>query len=72
MLLGSFKLKSKGVFQRRKSTGSKLFFILKHLDATKFVFLFVFIIIEKIFSKIWAKSPSKKEKKDHFWLTWVA
>ena len=37
---------SKGVFERRTSTGSEVFFILKHLDAPKFVFLSVLTIIE--------------------------
>ena len=39
---------SKGVFERRKSNGSEVLFILKHLDATKFVLLSVFTIIEAI------------------------
>ena len=42
---------------------SGVFFILKHLNATKFVFLSVFTIIEAICPKIWAKPPSKNEKK---------
>ena len=29
--------KSNGVFERRTSTGSEVFFILKHLDDTKFL-----------------------------------
>ena len=45
------------------STGSEVFFILKHLDAPKFVFLSVVTIIETIWPKIWAKTPSKNEKK---------
>ena len=45
------------------SIGSEVFFILKHLDATKFVFLSVFTIIERICPKIWAKPPSKNEKR---------
>ena len=61
---------SKGVFERRTSTGSEVFFILKHLDASKFVFLSVFIIIETICPKIWAKLPSKNEE-DRFRLTCV-
>ena len=43
---------SKGVFERRTPTGSEVFFILKQLDATKFVFLSVFTIIETICPKI--------------------
>ena len=53
---------SKGVFVLRTLTGSEVFFILKLLDATKFVFLSVFTIIETICSKIWVKPPSKNEK----------
>ena len=52
-----------GVFERRTSTGSDVFFILKHLDATKFVFLSVFTIIETICPKICVKPPSKNEKR---------
>ena len=48
-LLGSL---SNDVFERRTSTGSEVFFILKQLDATKFVFLSVFTIIETICPKI--------------------
>ena len=63
VLLGSLsKGQSKGVFERRTLTGSEVFFILKHIDATKFVFLSVFTIIETICPKIWAKPPSKNEK----------
>ena len=43
---------SKGVFERRTSTGSEVFFILEQLDATIFVFLSVFTIIETICPKI--------------------
>ena len=46
---------SKGVFERRTSTESEVFFILKHLDAPKFVFLSVL--------KRWAKPLSKNEKR---------
>ena len=63
---------SKGVFERRTSTGSEVFFIFKPLDATKFVFPSVFTIIETICPKLCAKTPSKNEKKDHFRLTCVA
>ena len=35
---------SKCVFERRTSNGSEVFFILKRLEATKFVFLSVFTI----------------------------
>ena len=38
-------------------------FILKHVDATKFVFLIVFTIIETICPNIWAKPLSKNEKR---------
>ena len=63
VLLGSLsKGQSKGVFEQRTLTGSEVIFILKHIDATKFVFLSVFTIIETICSKIWAKPPSKNEK----------
>ena len=54
---------SKGVFERRTSTGSEVFFILKHLDAPKFVFLSVLTIIETSCPKRWAKPPSKNEKR---------
>ena len=53
----------KGVFERRKSNGSEILFILKHLDATKFVLLSVFTIIEAICLRSWAKPPSKNEKR---------
>ena len=52
-----------GIFERCTSTGSEVFSILKHSDATKFVFLSVFTIIETICQKIWAKPPSKNEKR---------
>lgn len=59
--MGDFEGKlfiSKGVFERRPSTGS---------EATKFAFLSGFIMIETkmetICSKIWAKPPSKNEKR---------
>ena len=62
-LLGGLSTgQSKGVLVLRTLTGSEVFFILKHLDVTKFVFLSVFTIIETICSKIWAKPPSKNEK----------
>ena len=59
-ILGSL---SKGVFERRTSTGSEVFFILKHLDAPKFVFLSVLTIIETSCPKRWAKPLSKNEKR---------
>ena len=43
--------------------GSGVFFILKHLNATKFVFLSVFTIIEAICPKIWAKRRPKMKKR---------
>ena len=57
------ELISKGVFERRTSTGSEVFFILKHLDAPKFVFLSVLTIIETSCPKRWAKPLSKNEKR---------
>ena len=54
---------SNGVLERRTSTGSEVFFILKHLDAPKFVFLSVLTIIETSCPKKWAKPLSKNEKK---------
>ena len=57
-LLGSL---SKGVFERRTSTGSEVVFILKHLYAPKFVFLSVLTIIETSYPKRWAKPLSKNE-----------
>ena len=54
---------SNGVFERHTSTGSEVFFILKHLDAPKFVFLSVLTIIETSCPKKWAKPLSKNEKK---------
>ena len=59
LLLGSL---SKGVFERRTSTGSVVFFILKYIDATKFVFLSLCLIIETICPQIWPKIPRKNEK----------
>ena len=50
---------SKGIFERRTSTGSEVFFILKHLDAPKFVFLSVVTIIETICPKF-ARQPEVK------------
>ena len=58
-------LKQIHVFERRASTVSEVFFILKHLDATKFVFLSVFTIVGTKCLKIWAKPPSKNEKKEN-------
>ena len=40
----------------RTSTGSEVFFILKHLDDTKF--LSVFTTVETICLKSWAKPPT--------------
>ena len=54
---------SKGVFERRTSTGSGVVLILKHLYAPKFVFLSVLTIIETCFPKRWAKPLSKNEKR---------
>ena len=54
---------SNGVLERRTSTGSEVFFNLKHLDAPKFVFLSVLTIIETSCPKKWAKPLSKNEKK---------
>ena len=53
---------SKGVFERRTSTGSVVFFILKYIDATKFVFRSLCLIIETICPQIWPKIPRKNEK----------
>ena len=44
-------------------SGSEMFFILKRLNASKFVFLSVFTIIETICPKIRAKPPSTNEKR---------
>ena len=59
-LLGSL---SKGVFERRTSTGSEVFSLLTCLDDIKFVFLSFFTVIEAICLKICAKPPSKNEKR---------
>ena len=59
----SLRSLSNSVFERRTSTGSEVFFILKHLDAPKFVFLSVLTIIETSCPKKWAKPLSKNEKK---------
>ena len=53
----------KGVFERRTSTGSDVFFILEQLDATKFVVLSVFTITETSCPNIWVKPPPKNEKR---------
>ena len=45
------------------SNGTEVFFTLKYLDATKFVFLSVFTIIEMICPKMWEKPPSKMKKR---------
>jgi len=44
-------------------TGSEIFFILKRLDATKFMFPSVFTIIETTCPKIRAKPLSTNEKR---------
>ena len=54
---------SKGVFERRKSTGSEAFSLFTCLDDIKFVFLSFFTIIEVIWLKFWAKPPFKNEKR---------
>ena len=54
---------SKGVFERRTSTGSEAFSLLTCLDDIKFVFLSFFTVIEAIWQKIWAKPPFKNEKR---------
>ena len=60
VLLGSL---SKGVFERRTSTGSEVFSLLTCLDDIKFVFLSFFTVIEAIWLKICAKPPSKNQKR---------
>ena len=59
-LIGSL---SKGVFERRTSTGSEVFSLLTCLDDIKFVFLSFFTVIEAIWLKICAKPPSKNQKR---------
>ena len=54
---------SKGVFERRTSTGSEVFSLLTCLDDIKFVFLSFFTVIEAIWLKICAKPPSKTQKR---------
>ena len=54
---------SKGVFERRTSTGSEVFSLLTCLDDIKFVFLSFFTVIEAIWLKICAKPPSKNQKR---------
>ena len=54
---------SKGVFERRTSTGSEAFSLLTCLDDIKFLFLSFVTVIEAIWLKIWAKTPSKNEKR---------
>jgi len=53
---------SKGVFERRTSTGSEVFSLIVCLDATKFVLISVFILVETIWPKILAK-PLPQERK---------
>jgi len=67
-ILGSL---SNNVFERRKSTGNELFFLLICLDATKFVWLSVFTLIEKICPKFCSNHGSSAQK-IHFRLTCVA
>ena len=55
-------VESKGDFERRKSTGSKVFFIVKCLDVTKLVLLSAFNLLETISPKIWTKPLPKNEK----------
>ena len=60
---------SKGIFKWSTSTRSEVFFILKHLDATKFVFLSVFTFIDqRRFVETFGQNHCPKLKKDHFWL----
>ena len=58
---------SKGVFERRTSTGSEVFSLLTCLDDIKFVFLSFFTVIEAIWLKICAKPPSKNQKTTSGW-----
>jgi len=51
ILIGSL---SKGVFERRASTGSEDFSVLIRLDAIKFVLLSFFTLVEMIYLKILA------------------
>ena len=53
---------STDVFEQRTSTGSEVFFILKYLDATKFVLLSLFTVVETTCWKIWAKPPPMNGK----------
>ena len=53
---------SSDVFERRTSTGSEPFSILKCLDAIKFVLLRVFTLIEAICANICLKSRLKSAK----------
>ena len=53
---------NKGVFERRMSTGSEVFFILEFLDDTKFVLLSFFTLVEAICSNIWANKLPRNEK----------
>ena len=54
---------SKGVFERRTSTGSEVFSLIVCLDATKFVLVSVVILVETIWLKIWAKSLPQERKR---------
>ena len=54
---------SKGVFERRTSTGSEDFSLLICLDDIKFALLSFFTIIVTIRMKIWAKQSFKNKKR---------
>jgi len=72
MLILGLKGLSKGVFERRTSTGSKAFFRLIYLDATTFVLLCFFPLVQTFCLKILAKTLTKNEKKENFRLTCLA
>ena len=61
--VGVIESLSKGVLERRTSTGSKAFSLLTCLDDIKFEFLSFFTVREVIWLKIWAKPPFKNEKR---------
>ena len=58
-VLGSL---SKGVVERRASTGSRAFSLFLCLDATKFVLPIAFTVTETIWPKKYAKPLRKNEK----------
>ena len=60
VMLGSL---SKSVFEQCTLTESEVISILKHLDATKFVFLRVFTIIDTDLLKNWGKITIQNWKK---------